>query len=177
VTASRYRVRRIEKPWGFELVWAHTERYVGKILHIKRGAALSYQFHRRKDETIYLLRGILALDFAPNGGRRQRRRLAAGDGVRIRPGDRHRMTAVTACDVLEASTPELDDVVRLEDRYGRVNGGSSPERIRSVRARPTPIARRSRAGATVERRGRDSLPGATPIGARRRRRRAHGGEI
>ena len=130
----RHRMVRISKPWGWELVWAHTSRYVGKILHIKRGAALSYQFHRRKDETIYLLRGELALELARSGGSRRWRRLHAGDGVHIRPGDRHRMTALTTCDVLEASTPELEDVVRLEDRYGR-----APVARRAGVERPGPI--------------------------------------
>jgi mannose-6-phosphate isomerase len=119
---ARHRVVRVGKPWGFELWWALTDRYVGKLLHIDRGAALSYQYHRRKDETIYVMRGELALELAPGGGRRRRRILRPGDGVRIRPGDRHRMTALTACEVLEASTPEVDDVVRLEDRYGRADG-------------------------------------------------------
>ena len=110
---------RVEKPWGWELWWAHTERYVGKILHVKKGAALSYQFHRKKDETVYLLRGELAVELAPQGRRRRRWVMRSGEALRIRPGDHHRMTAVTACDVLEASTPEVEDVVRLEDRYGR----------------------------------------------------------
>ena len=127
----RHRLVRVEKPWGWELWWAYTERYVGKILHINRGAALSYQFHRRKDETIYVLRGELALELAPGGKRRQRRILRRGDGLRIRPGDHHRMTAVTACDVLEASTPEVEDVVRLEDRYGRVDVAPSRRRRRA----------------------------------------------
>ena len=117
-----HRAVRVAKPWGWELWWAHTERYVGKILHIERGAALSYQFHRQKDETIYLLRGELALEITNGEGPRRRRHLRPGDGARIRPGDRHRMTALTTCDVLEASTPEVEDVVRLEDRYGRVDG-------------------------------------------------------
>jgi len=123
---------RVEKPWGWELWWAHTERYVGKILHINRGGALSYQFHRKKDETIYVLRGELALELAPGGGRRRRRVLRPGDGVRIRPGDHHRMTALRACDVLEASTPEVDDVVRLEDRYGRAD--AAPRRAAGRRS-------------------------------------------
>jgi len=132
---ARGALTRVEKPWGWELWWAHTERYVGKILHINRGAALSYQFHRKKDETIYVLRGELALEFAPGGGRVRRRRLGPGEALRIRPGDHHRMTAITACDVLEASTPEVHDVVRLEDRYGRAeaNGAAAPRR-RSRRA-------------------------------------------
>ena len=121
---------RVEKPWGWELWWAHTERYVAKILHINRGAALSYQFHRKKDETIYVLRGELMLEFAPGGGRVTRRRLRPGDGLRIRPGDHHRMTAITACDVLEASTPEVHDVVRLEDRYGRAEAQAGGRRAR-----------------------------------------------
>src|SRR6185369_13711850 len=94
-------------------------------------------FHRKKDETIYVLRGELALEFAPGGGRVSRRRMRAGDALHIRPGDHHRMTAVTACDVLEASTPEVDDVVRLEDRYGRADGGT---RV-STRARAATPAR------------------------------------
>jgi mannose-6-phosphate isomerase len=141
---------RVEKPWGWELWWAHTERYVGKILHINRGAALSYQFHRKKDETIYLLKGELDLEFAPGGGRVQRRRLRPGDALHIRPGDHHRMTAFTACDVLEASTPEVDDVVRLEDRYGRA--GATP--ASTTGARVTPPARERRSGARVRRRAR-----------------------
>jgi len=136
------KLTRVEKPWGWELWWAHTERYVGKILHINRGGALSYQFHRKKDETIYVLRGELALEFAPGGGRVSRRRLRAGDGLRIRPGDHHRMTAISACDVLEASTPEVDDVVRLEDRYGRAE---PPARPAAARRAPTrrPVPRRA----------------------------------
>jgi len=130
----RHRVVRIPKPWGWELVWAHTGRYVGKILHINRGAALSYQFHRRKDETLYVLRGELALELARFGGSRRWRRLRAGDGVHICPGDRHRMAALTACDVLEASTPELEDVVRLEDRYGRASNEYGPARLRLAMA-------------------------------------------
>ena len=141
--------RRVEKPWGWELWWAHTERYVGKILHIKRGAALSYQFHRLKDETIYVLRGELALDLAPGGGRRRRRVLRRGDGLRIHPGDHHRMTALTTCDVLEASTPEVEDVVRLEDRYGRADATAAAgrgDRVGAARGRARRL--RARGGRT-----------------------------
>jgi mannose-6-phosphate isomerase-like protein (cupin superfamily) len=122
------RLKRVEKPWGWELWWALTERYVGKILHINRGAALSYQFHRKKDETIYVQRGRLEMELAPGGRRRRRRILGPGDSLRIRPGDHHRMTAITTCEILEASSPEVEDVVRLEDRYGRVpaNGARRP---------------------------------------------------
>jgi quercetin dioxygenase-like cupin family protein len=128
-------VTRVPKPWGWELWWAHTDRYVGKILHINRGQSLSYQFHRKKDETIYLLRGELELELARAGGRRRRRRLVAGDAVRFRPGDRHRLTALRSSDVLEASSPELDDLVRLEDRYGRAGAASSNGRVPARRTR------------------------------------------
>jgi len=111
--------RRVDKPWGYELIWAHTDRYVGKILHIERGHALSYQYHRVKDETIYLLSGRLQLDVAHADEAARPILLSAGDAFRIHTGLRHRMVAIETCDVLEASTPELDDVVRLEDRYGR----------------------------------------------------------
>jgi mannose-6-phosphate isomerase len=108
----------VEKPWGHELLWAHTERYVGKILHIKKGDSLSYQYHRVKDETIRLLTGAMDMDLEMDG-RPSKVTLKPGDCLHIVPGMRHRMTALEECDVLEVSTPELDDVVRLEDRYGR----------------------------------------------------------
>lgn len=128
--------KHVPKPWGWELWWAQTDRYAGKILHVERGHALSYQMHRKKDETIFVLRGELELELARPGGRRRRRRLVPGDNARIRPGDRHRMTAVTTCDVLEASSPELDDLVRLDDRYGRIDGasGASSARPKASRA-------------------------------------------
>jgi mannose-6-phosphate isomerase-like protein (cupin superfamily) len=112
--------RVVEKPWGYELIWAHTDRYVGKVLHINKGEALSYQYHVVKDETIRLLSGVLAMDIELEGERR-RLELAPGECLHITPGMKHRMVAVEDCDVLEVSTPELDDVVRLEDRYGRAD--------------------------------------------------------
>lgn len=112
--------RRVEKPWGYELIWAETPQYVGKILHIERAGQLSYQYHERKVETVYLLAGILDLEVATDGGPRQTLRLRPGESFHLPPGLRHRMTAVETCDVLEASTPELEDVIRLEDRYGRL---------------------------------------------------------
>jgi mannose-6-phosphate isomerase len=113
-------VRVVPKPWGHELIWAHTARYVGKILHVRRGESLSLQYHRQKEETIRVLAG--AIDFEVGGADEARRtiRLGPGDGWHIPPGTRHRMTAVEDTDILEVSTPELDDVVRLEDRYDRV---------------------------------------------------------
>jgi mannose-6-phosphate isomerase len=114
----RHTPRRVEKPWGYELIWAHAEEYVGKILHIAAGHALSLQYHRVKDETIHLLSGAMRLEFDRGEGR-SNVLLRPGESVRIRPGMVHRMIALTDCDVLEASTPQLEDVVRLEDRYGR----------------------------------------------------------
>lgn len=115
-----FSAHKIDKPWGWELVWAECELYVGKILHIEAGEALSYQFHRVKDETIYVLSGILDVEWAEHEhGARQIVRLRAGEGMRIRPGMCHRLSAVDTCELLEASTPHLEDVVRLEDRYGR----------------------------------------------------------
>lgn len=110
---------RVEKPWGHELIWARTERYVGKILHIRAGHSLSYQYHRVKEETIRILAGRLRFESSPPGGDRKVEVLGPGDVRHVPPGLRHRMEAVEDTDVLEVSTPELDDVVRLEDRYGR----------------------------------------------------------
>lgn len=112
--------RRVEKPWGHELIWAEGQRYVGKILHIEKGHQLSYQYHRQKDETIHVLSGVLELQVASAEGPRHTLRLRPGQSFHIAPEVRHRMIAIATCDVLEASTPELDDVVRLEDRYGRI---------------------------------------------------------
>jgi mannose-6-phosphate isomerase-like protein (cupin superfamily) len=108
----------VPKPWGYELIWAHTDRYVGKILHIRQGHKLSLQFHRVKDETIHLWNGRMLLVIDEGAGLIERE-MEQGDSVRITPGTKHRMIALSDCDVLEASTPELDDVVRLEDSYGR----------------------------------------------------------
>jgi mannose-6-phosphate isomerase len=119
VASAGHGGRRVDKPWGYELIWAETERYVGKILHVERDQQLSYQYHQRKDETIYLLSGVLDLEVGTADGERQTIRLVPGQSYHITPHLRHRMTAVETCDVFEVSTPELDDVVRLEDRYGR----------------------------------------------------------
>ena len=113
-----YHPTRVEKPWGYELIWAQTDRYVGKILHIQKGESLSYQYHQVKDETIHLLRGKMELEIGDTATR-QKLSFQQGDCYHIAPGIRHRMRAIEDCDVLEVSTPELDDVVRLEDRYGR----------------------------------------------------------
>ncbi len=109
----------VAKPWGHELIWARTDRYVGKLLHIKAGEALSLQYHRVKDETIMVLRGRIQLIYFAGGDEPKVRVLEPEQPFHITPELRHRMIALEDTDVLEVSTPELDDVVRLEDRYGR----------------------------------------------------------
>jgi quercetin dioxygenase-like cupin family protein len=109
---------RVEKPWGYELVWARTDRYVGKVLHIEPGHVLSLQYHNKKDETIHVLRGEIIFRVQVDG-KLTERRMREGESYHITPPTVHQMEAVTAADLLEASTPEVDDVVRLNDRYGR----------------------------------------------------------
>ncbi|HXH07504.1 MAG TPA: cupin domain-containing protein [Vicinamibacterales bacterium] len=111
-------VTRVDKPWGYELHWAKTDRYVGKILHVNAGHALSLQYHTVKDETIYLWSGRLVLEVR-EGDRLVRHEMRPGECRHIPPGTIHRMTALEDSEIFEVSTPELDDVVRLEDRYGR----------------------------------------------------------
>ena len=117
-------ITRVEKPWGYELHWAKTERYVGKVLHINAGHALSLQYHNIKDETVYLNSGKLLYEIGPEGVPSAdvsltQHELSPGDSMHVSPKTVHRMTAIEDCDVLEVSTPELNDVVRLDDRYGR----------------------------------------------------------
>ncbi len=124
--SGRVDVTHVPKPWGHETIWAHTDRYVGKILHITAGQALSVQYHERKDETVFLLAGEMNYWVQLPGDTELRdQRLTTGQSFRITPGTIHYMEAITDCDVLEASTPELDDVVRIKDRYGR-EGTSAP---------------------------------------------------
>jgi mannose-6-phosphate isomerase len=109
---------RVEKPWGYELVWARGDRYVGKILHVNAGHVLSLQYHNLKDETMHVLSGEMILRTQP-GTELVERVMRAGESVHIPPKLIHQIEAVVDTDVLEASTPELDDLVRLQDRYGR----------------------------------------------------------
>ncbi len=113
-------VKRVPKPWGYEIWWALTDKYVGKILHINKNQSLSFQYHKVKDETIYLYAGKMLIEIEEVGKPRETIRLAPGDSIRITPLTKHRMTAIEDCDVFEVSTPEVDDIVRLEDKYGRV---------------------------------------------------------
>jgi mannose-6-phosphate isomerase len=118
--------RKVEKPWGWELIWAHTEQYVGKVLHVRAGHSLSLQFHREKDESWYVESGRAELELGDAGDAILNREVVtAGACFRYRPGTVHRVTALEDTTILEVSTPHLDDVVRLEDRYGR-EGTSEP---------------------------------------------------
>src|SRR3989475_11027398 len=110
---------RVDKPWGYELIWAKTDRYAGKVLHIEPGHVLSLQYHNLKDESIYVLAGEIILRIQ-QGDTLIERRLAQGAADHIHPQLIHQVEAGVASDLLPASPPEIDDVVRLKDRYGRV---------------------------------------------------------
>jgi quercetin dioxygenase-like cupin family protein len=111
-------VKRVSKPWGYEIHWAHTDRYVGKVLHITAGKRLSLQYHNVKDETIYVHSGKILFEMQ-EGDRLVAREMIPGDSVHVPPPTVHRMTAIVDSDVLEVSTPHLDDVVRIQDDFGR----------------------------------------------------------
>lgn len=119
------RARRVEKPWGYEIWYALTENYAGKILHVTQGHRLSLQFHQRKDESCYLLTGRLLLIKGPTADELTQQTIGPGQTWRNRPGEVHTVEALEDSDVLEVSTPHLDDVVRLHDHYGRA-GTSQP---------------------------------------------------
>jgi|HubBroStandDraft_4_1064222.scaffolds.fasta_scaffold75623_2 mannose-6-phosphate isomerase len=116
---------RVEKPWGYEIRWAVTERYAGKLIHVDRGHQLSLQYHVQKEESIHILSGVMDLKLEANSGAVETHRLTAGMSAHIRPGRTHRFVAVEDTDLVEVSSPEIDDVVRLEDNYGRA-GTSAP---------------------------------------------------
>ena len=111
--------RHVPKPWGHELIWAHTDRYVGKILVIESGKRLSLQRHEIKDESIYVLSGRLRLHLEDDQGAVQIEELGPGDHRRVVTGRIHRYEAIERVELMEVSTPELEDVVRLEDDFGR----------------------------------------------------------
>ena len=118
--------RRVEKPWGHELIWAVADEYVGKILFVRAGHSLSLQFHNEKDESWYVQSGRAQLELGDAGqGVLNTEVIVAGASFRFRPGTVHRVTALEDTTILEVSTPQLDDVVRLEDKYGR-EGTSAP---------------------------------------------------
>jgi mannose-6-phosphate isomerase-like protein (cupin superfamily) len=111
-------IRRVPKPWGEEIIFAHTRRYAGKVLRVRAGESLSLQYHERKEETLYLYAGRVKASLESDG-RSEDRVLEPGEALHLPPGTRHRLEATEDAVLFEVSTPELDDVVRLEDRYGR----------------------------------------------------------
>jgi mannose-6-phosphate isomerase-like protein (cupin superfamily) len=121
-----FETRRVEKPWGYELIWALSDAYCGKVLFVKAGSSLSLQFHNRKDESWYVQSGRAELEMAAPGEAIPNSEVVGpGAAFRLPPGTVHRLTALEDTLVLEVSTPHLDDVVRLEDLYGRA-GTSAP---------------------------------------------------
>lgn len=122
---AKKEIQRVEKPWGYELIWARTGDYVGKVLHINKGHRLSLQYHKVKEETFYLASGRMTLVFENDRGVLEEVPMGQGDAHHVPVGRRHRMIALEDCDVFEVSTPQLDDVVRIEDGYGRT-GTSKP---------------------------------------------------
>jgi mannose-6-phosphate isomerase len=125
VSGYRTSPRRVDKPWGWELVWAEADEYVGKLLFIRAGESLSLQYHERKDESWLVQEGRARLELGEVGGAREELEIVPGEAFRFRPRTVHRVTALEDTLVIEVSTPHLDDVVRLEDRYGR-EGTSIP---------------------------------------------------
>ena len=117
--ASEGEARRVDKPWGHELIWAHTQRYVGKVLVIETGKRLSLQRHEVKDESILVRAGRLRLYLEDEGGVVREHELGPGDHRRIPTGRIHRFEAIERCELIEVSTPELEDVIRIEDDFGR----------------------------------------------------------
>jgi mannose-6-phosphate isomerase-like protein (cupin superfamily) len=116
---GRVETSRVDKPWGYELRWAITDRYAGKVLHVNKGEALSLQYHERKDEYLYVTTGVLDMELGGSDGVLTRHRMQIGDTLHITPGTRHRLTAVEDAEIFEVSTSEVDDVIRIQDRYGR----------------------------------------------------------
>jgi mannose-6-phosphate isomerase len=124
--AWAFEPRKVEKPWGYELIWAETPQYVGKMLFVKAGESLSLQFHRVKDESWLVQQGRAKLELGSAGDAILNEEvIAAGATFHFRPGTVHRITALEDTTIVEVSTAQLDDVVRLEDRYGR-EGTSEP---------------------------------------------------
>ena len=111
--------RKIEKPWGFEILFAATPRYAGKVLFVRKGCRLSLQYHKVKDEVLYVHDGKVNMEIERDGEHKEWLTLSAGDCVRVAPLTKHRLAAAEDTTLFEASTPELDDVVRLDDDYGR----------------------------------------------------------
>ena len=121
IEAWEFEPRRVDKPWGYELVFAVTDRYCGKVIFVRAGEQLSLQFHREKDETIYLQSGRAEFEIGDPGGTLDIEVVAPGRAFHLAAGTVHRIRALEDTVLLEVSTPEIEDIVRLEDRYGRAD--------------------------------------------------------
>ncbi|OGO24562.1 MAG: cupin [Chloroflexi bacterium RBG_16_50_9] len=113
--------QKTEKPWGYELLFAHTDKYAGKVIFVKKSHRLSLQYHKKKDETIYIHSGKATLEIEISVGQLVQSQVTGGDCLRVTPGTKHRLTAIEDTTLFEVSTPELEDVVRLADDYGRAS--------------------------------------------------------
>ena len=125
MTAGAFQPRRVPKPWGEELIWALTDRYCGKVITIETGRRLSLQYHEQKDEAIFVTAGRLRLILENDRGEDEVRELGPGDSAHVAVGRRHRYEAIERVELIEVSTPELDDVIRVEDDFGR-EGTNAP---------------------------------------------------
>lgn len=112
-------IKKVDKPWGYELWWAVTDKYVGKILSIDKGHTLSLQYHEIKDETLYVQEGELILELHSGNGEIEFLNILPGHSIRIKPNTKHRLKALKDSKIFEVSTPEVEDVIRLKDDYGR----------------------------------------------------------
>lgn len=161
-------MKKVAKPWGYELIFAEGPGYVGKIMVVRKGQKLSLQYHNVKDETIYLRRGKLKLRIQDGVGESREVLLKVGGRLRIRPRVKHQMEAMEECEVLEVSTPELNDLVRLEDPYGRpINPHFAVIMAGGEGTRLWPLSRRQRPKYLLDLSGRGSLVKATVSRARR----------
>jgi mannose-6-phosphate isomerase len=122
---TEFEAYKVEKPWGWELVWALTDTYAGKLLFVRAGQSLSLQYHERKDESWYVQDGRAALELGVLDGALEEREIGSGDTFHFTPRTVHRIRALEDTLIIEVSTPDLDDVVRLQDDYGR-EGTSAP---------------------------------------------------
>ena len=112
--------QRTEKPWGFELLFAHTPKYVGKVIFVRKGHRLSLQYHAKRDESMYIYQGKALVEIEGSDGHMVSKVVQSGECIPVPPLTRHRLKAIEDTTFFEVSTPELEDVVRVEDDYGRV---------------------------------------------------------
>ena len=114
-------MKKVDKPWGYEIWYAYNNRYAGKLLHVEAGSKLSRQYHRNKHETWLVIKGKIFATVGSDNGSDKKIQMNEGDWVELPPGTIHRIEALLDSDIIEWSSPELDDLIRLEDEYGRLD--------------------------------------------------------